>query len=178
MAQRTRQYSPKFKARMIQRMSPPDSETGAFIALETGVAPSTLSRWMNNVGSVTDMTKTTTEKQLKTSAPTSMQRRPEDWSAEERLLIVAKSMELSDDELGELLRRAGLHEAQLQEWKCTFVDAMKKPVNRATNSKERKKVKKLERELRRKDKALAETAALLVLQKKVQDLWGDEGGDT
>jgi transposase len=38
--------------------------------------------------------------------------------------------------------------------------------------------RELEKELRRKDKALAETAALLVLKKKVQEIWGDEDGDT
>ena len=40
------------------------------------------------------------------------------------------------------------------------------------------RIKELERELRRKDKALAETAALLVLKKKVQAIWGDEDDDT
>ena len=39
---------------------------------------------------------------------------------------------------------------------------------------ERKRIKELERELRRKDAALAETAAILALRKKVQAIWGDE----
>lgn len=43
---------------------------------------------------------------------------------------------------------------------------------------ESRRVRELERELRRKDKALAEAAALLVLQKKVQALWGDGDDDT
>ncbi len=176
MGQGPRQYSAKFRARMVQRMSPPDPEMGASLARETGVAQSTLSRWKDKAGSVHVMTKKK-EERFSSSTPTE-QRRPEDWSAEEKLLVVAKAMELSGSELGELLRREGLHEAQIEEWKVAFVDAMKKPVNRATNSKERKKIKKLERELRRKEKALAETAALLVLQKKVQALWGDEGDDT
>ena len=38
---------------------------------------------------------------------------------------------------------------------------------------ERQRVKELERELRRKEKALAETAALLVLRKKMEAIWGD-----
>ena len=42
---------------------------------------------------------------------------------------------------------------------------------------ERKKTRRLEKELRRKDKALAEAAALLVLQKKAQAIWGDDGDD-
>ena len=41
-----------------------------------------------------------------------------------------------------------------------------------------KRIRALEKELRRKDKALAETAALLVLKKKVQEIWGDEDDPT
>jgi len=41
-----------------------------------------------------------------------------------------------------------------------------------------KRIRSLEKELRRKDKALAETAALLVLKKKVQEIWGDEDENT
>jgi hypothetical protein len=49
-----------------------------------------------------------------------------------------------------------------------------KPARRA----ETKRIKDLEKELRRKDQALAETAALLVLKKKAQEIWGDEDDDT
>ena len=52
-----------------------------------------------------------------------------------------------------------------------------RPTERA-RSEDKRRLKKLERELARKDKALAEAAALLVLQKKVQAIWGDEDDDT
>ena len=110
--------------------------------------------------------------------PGAAQRRPQDWSAEEKLRFVVKAMTVSDEDLGELLRRSGLHEADYQMWKMTILGALKGPGKRPSNSKERKQLQKLERELRRKDKALAETAALLVLQGKTQALWGDEGDDT
>ena len=42
----------------------------------------------------------------------------------------------------------------------------------------KKRIKDLEKELLRKDRALAEAAALLVLKKKAQDLWEDEDDDT
>ena len=105
-------------------------------------------------------------------------RRPQDWSAEEKLRFVAKAETVSDEDLGKLLRRAGLHEADYHAWKKTMVVALKASGKRPGNSKERKAIQKLERELRRKDKALAETAALLVLQGKTQALWGDEGDNT
>ena len=48
---------------------------------------------------------------------------------------------------------------------------------KATSKADKKKIKRLESELRRKDKALAETAALLVLQKKLNALWGEDDGE-
>ena len=45
-------------------------------------------------------------------------------------------------------------------------------------SPEARRIRELEKELRRKDKALAETAALLVLKKKANAIWGDEDDDT
>ncbi len=102
-------------------------------------------------------------------------RRPEDWSAEERLRVVMEASGLRDEELGTFLRREGIHEATLAEWKATMLEALgpQKKVSSDT-----KRVRELERQLRRKDRALAETAALLVLQKKVQAIWGDEDDDT
>ena len=70
---------------------------------------------------------------------------------------------LSDEQLGAFLRREGLHEATLREWRAAALEALGTP---KTARAETRRVRELERELRRKDKALAETAALLVLQKK------------
>ena len=172
----TKKYSEKFKARMVQRMSPPDAESGAVIFRETGVAMSTLSRWRKNAARVTVRPETNIEESLSTESTTS--RRPEDWSPEEKLLILTKAMSLGDDELGKFLRKEGLHEAHLERWRGTILDALKAPSRRSANAKERKEIKRLERELKRKDAALAETAALLVLRGKAQALWGDEGENT
>jgi transposase InsO family protein len=88
------------------------------------------------------------------------------WTPSEKLRVVVEGGRLSDDKLGEFLRREGLHEAQVREWRTSaeaaFVDA-----GRSTRpSTEGKRIKELERELLRKDRALAEAAALLILQKK------------
>jgi hypothetical protein len=82
---------------------------------------------------------------------------------------------LRDEELGALLRHEGIHEAVLAEWKATVLEALG-PQKKANADSRR--VRELEKQLRRKDKALAETAALLVLQKKVQAIWGDGDDDT
>ena len=105
-------------------------------------------------------------------------KRPQDWSAEEKLAAVIEAATLPDEDLGAFLRRRGLHEAQLEQWRQQVLAGLgKRPARSSKRSVEARRVKELEKELHRKDKALAETAALLVLQKKVQALWGD-GDDT
>ena len=86
--------------------------------------------------------------------------------------------------MGAFLRREGLHTAQLEEWRTVAMEAAqaalgaaKKP-SRPKASPEAKLVKALQRELHRKDKALAEVTALLVLKKKLEAIWGDEDDNT
>lgn len=78
------------------------------------------------------------------------------------------------DELGEFLRRKGVHEAQLAEWRAAATAALRPPSkrDRRAASVEARRVRDLERELARKEKALAEAAALLVLKKSPGDLGG------
>jgi transposase len=89
-----------------------------------------------------------------------------------------ESRDLSEEELGAFLRKEGLHQAQLEEWAKAMYSGLSAPKKSKTTSEDAKRIKKLERELRRKEKALAEAAALLILQKKVQEIWGDEDDDT
>ena len=102
-------------------------------------------------------------------------RRPADWPATERLRVVMEASRLRDEELGAFLRREGLDEAIIAEWKAAVLEALGPQPKLSADS---KRVRELEKELRRKDKALAETAALLVLKKKVQAIWGDEADPT
>ncbi len=104
-------------------------------------------------------------------------RRPEDWSAEEKLTAVWTASALSGSELGAFLREQGLHEAHLHEWRNQAHQALERGGSRA-DGRLKKEVKRLGREVARKDRALAEATALLVLSKKVRALWGDEGDDT
>jgi transposase len=105
-------------------------------------------------------------------------RRPGEWKPEEKLSLVVRAEGLTDDALGELLRREGVHEADLAEWRTAALVGLGTRSKAPPVSGEARRVRELERELLRKDKALAETAALLVLKKKVQDYWGDEDDST
>lgn len=108
------------------------------------------------------------------SPPLRGPRRPADWKPEEKLRVVLDAQGLEGEALGELLRCEGLHEADLVEWRRVVLAALGPTSKVQAGSGEAKRVRELERELLRKDKALAETAALLVLKKKVHDYWGDE----
>lgn len=127
------------------------------LAQEVGVAQGTLSRWLRTASTLDNMSK------HKSGNPKSTRQ----WTAEEKLRVVVEAMRLSNEELGEFLRKEGLHSAQLEEWKALASDAVsdKKPARKKV-SQEAKRIKELERELRRKEKALAEAAALLILKKK------------
>jgi len=106
-------------------------------------------------------------------------RRPQDWSIRERLEAIISYEKLSEEERGAFLRKQGLHEANLEQWKRELVEEAE--VGRKTkrgSSAEKKRIKELEKELRKKEKALAETAALLVLKKKARAIWGDEDAPT
>jgi len=100
---------------------------------------------------------------------------PHRWSAEERWRVILEASSLSEDDLGAFLRRKGLHVSQLEEWRKSAMESLAvQKSKRRVVSKEMKRIRELEKELRRKDKALAEVTALLVLKKKIEAIWGDE----
>ena len=90
-------------------------------------------------------------------------KRPQDWTPEEKLAAVLEATSLTEEDLGPFLRSRGLHEAHLQQWHDQMLMGLE-PFEGKRN--ERKRIQELEKELQRKDKALAEAAALLVLKKK------------
>ena len=161
---RVTQYSEAFKSKMVQRMAGPEGISANRLSQEVGVGQPTLSKWRRKA-----------EGRMRSVKSEPPPRRPEDWSPEERLRAVLEASRLADDELGAFLRREGLSEAVLAEWKAAALEGLRPQKKPSGDS---RRVRELEKQLRRKDKALAEAAALLVLQKKVQAIWGDEDDDT
>ena len=161
---------------MVRRLVGPGAVTVTELGRESGIPLSTLSRWLHGAASIRPVTKK--EDGLETATPTEpAAKRPQDWSALDRAQVVLEAAALGEQELGDLLRRRGLHREQLDEWRASLEDALSNP--RSRRSGEAKRIKELEREVAYKDKALAETAALLVLQKKLQLLFpADEDDDT
>ena len=108
-----------------------------------------------------------------------MEKTAKKWNAAEKLRLLIEAGRFSDEELGEFLRRNGVHEATLKQWRSDAEEGLSDNKQRSNKkSKEEKKIKELKRELRRKDKALAEASAILVLKKKVADIWGDQDDST
>ena len=165
-------YNNGFKSRMVQRMAGPEGISANALSKDVGVSQSTLSRWVRETHTVRSMGGT--KKQSKGGGKS-----PRQWSAEEKLQVVLEAAGLSDDELGEFLRRKGLHTVELEEWHRLATEALASQKKRGRKkSPEARRIKELEKELLRKDNALAEVAALLVLKKKAQAIWGDEDDDT
>jgi len=170
-------YSQAFKNRMVQKMTGPAGMSATALSVDCGVSQSSLSRWLREAGKVVVVTKSDENPNGKEQIP----RRPRDWSVEEKVRVLAKAASLPPEKLGEFLRHEGLHETDLQQWSQSISEALSAQNEkraRKSSAKDKKRIKALERELRRKDKALAEAAALLVLKKKVQEIWGDEDDDT
>ena len=168
------EYSTEFKRAMVKKLAGPSGNSATALAKETGVPQATLSRWLKKAGRLTAMSDDRGKEEAQEPA---RQRRPEDWSAEEKLRAVIEMASFTNLELGAFLRRMGLHEAQLSDWRATAVAALGSAAVKGTKA-VAKRIRELEREIQRKDKALAETAALLMLQKKVRAIWGDADDDT
>jgi transposase len=165
---------------MVERLSGPHAPSANELAGETGVAQSTLSKWLKAAGTVTPKM----ARRDKQKIPSASATRPQDLTAEEKVALVLEAAAVAEAELGAFLRRRGVHEAQLGEWRQQVtqlaVAGLRGPSkrDRKAASVEARRVRELERELARKEKALAEAAALLVLKKKAQAIWGDVDGDT
>jgi len=173
------QYSAGFKKRMIQRLTGPRAISATALSAEVGVPQPTLSSWLREARRLGGMGSEEDKGTRRSEA-----RKPSSWTPEEKYEVVLEAASIPASELGEFLRRKGLHSAQLDEWRQLCAEASKTALGggrrkaRGSSPAETKRVRALERELHRKEKALAEMAALIALKKKVQLLWGDEGDDT
>jgi transposase len=156
-------YSEDFKKAMVAKIAHPGGPSATALGKEVGVAQCTLSKWVKQYASVMAVKK-------------SRERRPQDWTAEDKLRAIKETAKLSEAELGAYLRREGVHASNLDQWEKEFVEGLRNlSMSRSrprAGSEDKKKIKELERDLRRKEKALAETTALIVLKKKAELIWG------
>jgi transposase len=156
-------YSNEFKSKMVTKLLSPGGPSFTVLSEETGVHHTSLRQWVKAYGNGTSMTK-------KSKAPSK-------FTPEEKFQILLETASLKDQSLGDYLRKKGLHSAQLAEWKLEAIEAMKSSPGRPKKDPEvlelRHKEKRLEKELHRKDRALAKMPARIILLKKSRLIWGD-----
>jgi len=146
-------------------MMPPNAQCVAQCSRDSGVSEAALYNWRNRY------------RQEGKAVPADPSN-PENWSGENKLAVVIETAALNAEQLSQYCRRKGLYPEQIARWKAGAI-AGNESTGVATKAqqhalkKERKKSRQLEKELHRKEKALAEAAALLILKKKAQALWGE-----
>jgi len=159
-------YNDRFKETMVHKMVGPTAVSATALAAEVGVPQTTLSRWLKDYGRLGSM-----------GGEMSSKKRPQNWSAEQKLSAILEYEKLEEEARGKYLREHGLYSVDIERWREEVLGALgKKPKGKKGDPKERR-IRDLEAELRRKEKALAETAALLVLKKKADAIWGDDEGE-
>ena len=144
-------YGEAFRNRVVARLLPPESSPAGLLAKEIGVSVQTLDRWREEVQ----------------SRPA----RGRAWIAGARLEAVITVAAMDEAGKSAWCREHGVYPAELDKWRLSATTALAEPeevrASPQATRQDKKRIKELERELLRKDRALAETAALLVLSKKV-----------
>jgi len=157
-------YGQKFKANAVARLLPPQSCPVATLSARIGISAGTLERWraeaLANAGGDSgggDATR---------------------WTAVARLEAVIATAAMDEATRAAWCREQGLYPLELDGWKQDAISGLGEPrdAETAETKQNRRRIKELERDLNRKDKALAETAALLVLSKKLSAIF-HEGAD-
>lgn len=166
-----KEYSETVRARMVARLVGPRATSPSRLSQESGIPEGTLYRWLKRAARMPEMANTRGKKSTSEQTTTTNRRR----SGADKLAIVERASGLEGEELGEFLRREGVHLAELEQWRKLAAQALGEEPKRLAPSKE---MRRLQADLARKEKALAEAAVLLVLKKKVEAIWGDGDDDT
>ena len=148
---------------------PPTNKPISALARENGISEQTLYTWRRNL------------KAQGVPVPGNG-KNAEEWSSKDKFGVVLETAGLNEAELAEYCRRKGLFIEQIAAWRAVCQDANAHSADRSREQREqskgdRKRIKQREKELLRKDKALAEAAALVILRKKAQAIWGDPAED-
>jgi len=140
-------FSVAFKQKMVQRLTGKSAVSALQLSRETGVRQQNLSRWLQEARSLPIMAD-------------NKPKRPRVWTVEQKVRVLADACPLDGEELTTYLEREGVQRAEYEQWRLAIDEGG------AASTSTTKRIRQLERELARKEKALAEVAALLILKKK------------
>ncbi len=162
-------YSYEFKTQAVEKAlsRPPDVSINS-VALSFGIDYSTLRRWIAK-----------SQNHLLAEENMSREKTPQQWTQEQKLQAVIACESMDEEHTSSWCREKGLFPHHIKTWRKEFAET---PLKSSSSGKARIKQltlenKSLKKQLRRKEKALAETAALLVLKKKADQIWETEEVD-
>lgn len=152
-------YSEEFKEQALSKVLQRGDKSIQSIADELNISVYTLKGWLKQTRS--------------NPTPNTMtQQRPKDWTREQRLEALIAGAGLEGEALNGFCRERGLFAHHLQTWKQDFINPLEAAEQNSASRKAAKalqdEIEQLKKDLQRKEKALAEAAALLILQKKCQ----------
>ena len=159
-------YSKERREAILKKMLPPESKSVSELAKETGICVATLYNWRR---------KAREEGRLLPDGDSS----PQGWSSRDKFAAVLETASMNEEELAEYCRKRGIYPEQIRKWREACEKAndwdrcQNEELTKARKS-DQKRIKELDKELNRKEKALAEAAALWVLRKKAQAIWGKD----
>jgi hypothetical protein len=160
-------YSEERKESVLKRLRPPYNESAPTVSRAEGIPKSTLHTWIKDEGRTEKMS----AKKVSLGG----------LSAEARFTIIVEAALLGELECGEYCRERGLYPEQIKSWKRDFIlgvegKSIPNPDESLQTKKDKQIIKQLEKDLSRKEKALAEAAALLILRKKLHAFY-EEGNE-
>lgn len=163
-------YPEKFRSEMVSKMLGPNAVSANALSKRAGVGQPTLSKWLR------DAKMSAVSKQCKDKPSASVPAKRA-WTAADKLRVIVTAAQLDETQLGQFLRREGLHESDLEAFRAEALSGLSAEPVRPASTNALKEIKQLRRDLDRKQKALKEAEALLVLRKKLNALWGSPEGD-
>lgn len=151
------EYTEGFKRAMVEKLLSPGGKGIKELSKEIGVCNQTLYNWRDRYARGGDLPKSSRK-----------------WKLKDKYTAVMEAAGLSGEDLGKWLRKTGLHSDHLELWKKEIEEMVSSPKDKEEIRRLKEENKSLRKELNRKDKALAETAALLTLKKKAEAIRGGE----
>lgn len=159
-------YSNEFKSAILSKLLGPKPPSVVELSKKTGIPSPTLYVWLKQARSTEAVD---IPKRVK---------RIQNWTKQEKLKALFDAANMSEEQLNAYCRKNGLYAAHLEQWKNELMDELEgKGVQQQKNTQIKAleaELNKLKKELKRKDKALAEASAILFLKKKAQELWGED----
>jgi len=167
MTRQNKKYTKEEKESLVTRLLPPESISLGMLANETGISKSTLSTWKKKAEESNEDVKP--KKRL---------------TPNDKFLIVIETYSLTEIELSRYCREKGLYYDEVKKWASVCLNSNNNAVDgenikelKAAKQEDSKRIKELEKELTRKEKALAEAAALLLLRKKLHAILVENAED-